>query len=118
MSNKLIGFSILVLCQCLGQLLFYISPIKIPAPVLGMLILLILLLTGKVKLEHVESTSNTLIGLMLFLLVPAGVNLLSVYDMIRGQILALILTVVISTILLMITTAHTVQYLRSHVKNS
>lgn len=118
MSRKILGFSILIGCQCLGELLFFISPIKIPAPVFGMIILLILLLSGKIELSIVESTANTLIGLMLLLLVPAGVNLLSVYDMIQGQILALILTILISSVLVMITTARTIQYLRRRVHRS
>ena len=55
---------IILVVTFVGELLHYFIPIPVPASIYGLIIMLILLCTKVVKLEHVERTSDFLIEIM------------------------------------------------------
>ena len=62
-----------------GELLHYFIPIPVPASIYGLIIMLILLCTKVVKLEHVERTSDFLIEIMPLMFIPGGVGLVTAW---------------------------------------
>ena len=78
--------------------------LPIPSAVLGMFILLVLLLTGVVKLEMIEDVSNFLLKHLTFFFIPAGVSIMTQLNLIKDSWLSFLLVALISTILVIVTT--------------
>ena len=60
-----------------SQLIEAALPVPFPASVIGMLLLLALLATGLLKIEHIREKADFLLANMAFFFLPAGVCLLS-----------------------------------------
>ena len=68
---------IILVVTFVGELLHYFIPIPVPASIYGLIIMLILLCTKVVKLEHVERTSDFLIEIMPLMFIPVSYTHLS-----------------------------------------
>lgn len=88
-----------------GERLSPLLPIKIPGSILGMLLLYGLLLSGTVKLKHVEDCSNAFLKHLAFFFVPPSIALIATWDLLKTHGLHLIAIIVISTLLIMAITA-------------
>lgn len=106
-------FGIIIGICFIGEFINYITPVAVPGNVLGMVILLILLATKTIKLEMIETVANFLLKHLAFFFIPAGVGLLASVDVIRGQWFSIILITVVSTVLVIITTGLTIQFLQN-----
>ena len=84
-----------------GELLHYFIPIPVPASIYGLIIMLILLCTKVVKLEHVEITSDFLIEIMPLMFIPAGVGLMKSWGVLKPLIIPVVVITVISLIAVM-----------------
>lgn len=83
-----------------------ISPfIVIPGNLIGMGILYVLLSTKIVKLSFIEKTGSFFLKHMSLFFVPFGVSIIASYDLIKEDILSLILTIFLSTLVSMWLTA-------------
>lgn len=58
-------------------------PFSFPASVIGMILLLLCLLTGFLKIEHVQEKADFLLGNMAFFFVPAGVSIINYFDIFK-----------------------------------
>jgi holin-like protein len=58
-------------------------PLPIPASIYGMVFLLILLLTGVIKLDQVKDAGKFLIEIMPVMFIPAGVGLMSSWNVLK-----------------------------------
>lgn len=95
-----------------GEFLNTLLGIPIPGNVLGMILLLLLLSTEIVNLEMIDEISKFLLGYLPFFFIPAGVNLLTNLEMMREQWLGIMGVIIISTILVMVVTGITIQFLQ------
>ena len=86
-----------------GELLHYFIPIPVPASIYGLIIMLILLCTKVVKLEHVERTSDFLIEIMPLML-SGGVGLVTAWGDLKDMMLPVVVITIISTIVVMAVT--------------
>ena len=68
---------IILVVTFVGELLHYFIPIPVPASIYGLIIMLILLCTKVVKLEHVERTSDFLIEIMPLMLPVVVITIIS-----------------------------------------
>jgi len=91
--------------------------IPIPGTVLGMILLLLLLLTGIIKLEMIEEVSQFLLEHLVFLFVPAGVGIVSQLNIIKAEWLPILIIMIISTALAILSTAMTIQGLRRNKRD-
>ena len=89
------------------------SVILIPSSVVGMILLFTLLQFKVLKLERIETISDFLLSNMAIFFVPAGVSLITSVDIIKENILSLIVIISISTILVMYFTAKIVDIMIS-----
>ena len=99
-------------CLAVGELIVWLTGISIPSSIIGMLLLTALLQMKVVKLEWVKGMSDFLISNLGFFFVPPGIALMLYFDIIKAELLPIVLATVISTMLVMITTGWTDQYLR------
>ena len=65
-------------------------PFSFPASVIGMILLLLCLLTGFLKIEHVQEKADFLLGNMAFFFVPAGVSIINYFDILKSTVLQLL----------------------------
>ena len=92
---------IILVVTFVGELLHYFIPIPVPASIYGLIIMLILLCTKVVKLEHVERTSDFLIEIMPLMFIPAGVGLMKSWGVLKPLIIPVVVITVISLIAVM-----------------
>ena len=84
-------------------------PIAFPASVIAMLLLLVCLLAGVLKIDHIREKSDFLLHNMSFFFIPAGVSILNYLDVLARCIVPLILICVVSTILTFAATAYAIR---------
>ncbi|MFA5576104.1 MAG: CidA/LrgA family protein [Tissierellaceae bacterium] len=89
-----------------------LSQIPVPAPVLGMILLLVSLLIGIVKLEDIELVSKFFLDHLTFLFVPSGVGLMLVWGIIKEQWAVIFLIALFTTFLAMGITGITVELVK------
>jgi len=103
--------TIIIICF-VGEFINKLLNIPIPGNVIGMIILLLLLSRGIIKLEEIDEIAGFLLDHLAFFFIPAGVNLLTNLDMMKGQWLAIMTVILLTTILVMIVTGLTIQTLQ------
>ena len=59
-------FFIIMMVSFVGEVLKYVIPLPIPAGIYGLLLLFVLLMTKKIKLQQVEKTADFLVEVMPF----------------------------------------------------
>ncbi len=95
----LAAFTILLLFQCLGEGIVFLLQLPIPGPVAGMLLLMAALLAWP-RLQHaIEEAANTLLSHLSLLFVPAGVGVYAAAGSGSGHWLAILASLVASTVL-------------------
>lgn len=105
-ATKLLqGFALLLLLQWLSTVIISLLGIPFPPPLLGMLILTALLCLGMVKENYIEDICGALIDKMALLFLPAGVSMILYLDVIRAELLPISLTLVLSSLVILISTA-------------
>ncbi len=80
--------TILFGCLAFGELIVYLTGIKLPSSIIGMLLLTLFLQLGWVKLHWVQGLSDFLVANLGFFFVPSGVALMLYFDIIEAQFLA------------------------------
>ncbi|HJD01331.1 MAG TPA: CidA/LrgA family protein [Candidatus Mediterraneibacter excrementavium] len=93
----------------LSVLVEKILPFAFPASVIGMILLFICLLSGALKIEHIQEKSDFLLENMAFFFIPAGVSIINYFDVLKNAWLQLILVCVLSTVITFAVTAWTVR---------
>lgn len=86
-----------------------VTGLKLPASIIGMLLLTLLLQLRIVKLEWVRGLTDFLIANLGFFFVPPGVALMLYFDLIKAEIVPIVAATVLSTILVLLVTGHTHQ---------
>ena len=96
-------------CLAVGELLVWLTGITLPSSIIGMLLLTALLQLKAVKLEWVKGISDFLISNMGFFFVPPGVALMLYLDVIKAELVPIVVATVVSTVLVLIVTGWTHQ---------
>ena len=94
-----------------GELLKYWIPLPVPASIYGLLLLLLALLTGIVHLEMVKETARFLIEIMPLMFIPAAVELLESWGALKGILILISITTLVSTVLVMGVSGRVTQHL-------
>jgi holin-like protein len=100
----------------LGELLQHLFKLPVPGNVLGMVILLGGLCSGLIKLEMIAEVSSFLLDHLAFFFIPAGVGIIACLGVLHGKWLAILGVCIITAVLIMVVTGHTIQWIqrRSH----
>ncbi len=94
----------------LSQVIEYLLPFAFPASVIGMVLLFLCLLTGVLKIEHIQEKSDFLLSNMAFFFIPAGVSMINYLDILKSNAIQLILICVITTVLTFGVTSFSIRF--------
>ena len=94
-----------------GEALHFLLPFPIPASIYGMLLLLLGLLTKIIPLESVKEVGTFLVEIMPVMFIPAGVGLISSWNILHPIILPISIITVVTLILVMAATGGSAQWL-------
>lgn len=97
-------FFIILLISFLGEGLHALLPLPVPASVYGLVLMLAALISGILKVEQVQETSDFLVEIMPVMFVPAGVGLLTAWSDLKPVWLSIVLITVITTVVVMAVT--------------
>ena len=86
-----------------------VLPFAFPGSVISMVILVILLMTGVVKDKHISRVSGFFVANMSFFFVPSCVGIMEHMDVILDRLLPILVICVLTTPLVYVVTAWTVQ---------
>ena len=96
--------AIIIGCLAVGEFVVWLTGVSVPSSIIGMLFLTTMLKTKVVRLEWVETTSSFLVKNMGFFFVPPGVALMLYFDVIRAELMPIVVATVVSTMLVLVTT--------------
>jgi holin-like protein len=102
--NVLRGFVLLLLCQSAGEALVRLLGLRLPGPVLGMLLLLVLLGWPPVQ-RWTRAAADALLPHLSLLFVPIGVGVIVHLGVLAEQGLRIAVVIVVSTLAGLLTTA-------------
>lgn len=83
--------------QCLGEGVSYVFRLPVPGPVIGMLLLFRFIMSRPQVADAIEPTALELLRHLSLLFIPAGVGIMVSAGKIRGDALAVIVSVAVST---------------------
>lgn len=104
-------FGIILAVTCIGELFKYFIELPIPSSIYGLVLMLTLLKTGLIKVEHVKDTGVFLIDIMPLMFIPAGVGLLLSWKQLKNMLLPVCVITIITTILVMIVSGKVTDYM-------
>lgn len=93
----------------LGEFISKFFELPIPGNVIGLIILLILLCTKIIRPSQIENISNFLLNHLAFFFIPAGVQLMSSFGLIKDSWAKLLIICILSTIIVIGSTGIIVQ---------
>lgn len=96
----------------IGELIVYFTHISLPSSIIGMLLLCLSLQLGWIKIEWVKSVSDFMIHNMALFFVPPGVGLMLYFNLIRSEIVPIVVASIVSTLLVLIVSGQTHQLFR------
>ena len=88
-----------------SQLIEAALPFPFPASVIGMVLLLLLLASGLLRVEHIQEKADFLLANMAFFFLPAGVSIMNYFDLLRSSAAALVVICLVSTVVTFAATA-------------
>lgn len=115
---NIMGELALIFGICLvGEGVAALLPVAFPASVISMVLLMVLLLTGVVKDRHIQTASHFLVANMAFFFLPSFVGLLEHIELLKSQLVPLLLIIVLTTPVVYLVTGWTVRLLMLHYRN-
>jgi putative effector of murein hydrolase LrgA (UPF0299 family) len=115
------GFTILLTCQLIGEMLTRVLHLGVPGPVLGFagLVVVLLVLSARgdiddslVSASDLGRVSTVLLSCLSLLFVPAGVGVIRHLGVIGAHGIAMAAAVALSTVITMIATVYTFVFVR------
>ena len=100
-------------CLALGELVIFLTGVKLPSSIIGMLLLTLFLKLKWIKLEWVQGMSDFLVANLGFFFVPPGVALMLYFDIIQAQFWPIVVSSVVSTLLVLVLTGWVHQLTRN-----
>ena len=97
-------FLIILAVSLMGEIFKAVLPLPIPASIYGMVLMFVFLLTGVIKLEQVRDTGRFLIEIMPVMFIPAGVGLMSSWNVLEPVLVPVSLITVITIFTVMAAT--------------
>lgn len=101
---------IITLIALIGEALSFLIPLPIPASIYGIVILLALLISGRLKVESIKDVSEFLLMIMPVMFIPAAVGLMESFSLLFSSLAAYVVILVFSTIAVMAVSGLVTQY--------
>lgn len=96
----------IVFLFCLaGEAISFFLPFTFPSTIISLLLMLVCLLCKVIKEDTIKDTSDFLLANMAFFFIPAGVEIIEHFALIRSVLIPFILIAIVSTIAVMLVSA-------------
>ena len=92
-------FGIIMLVTCIGEILKYLIPLAIPSSIYGLCLMMVLLVTGIVKVDDVKESGTFLIEIMPLMFIASGVGIVVYWKQLKTMLIPLIIITFVSTVL-------------------
>jgi len=99
-----------------AETLKYLLPLPIPAGIYGLALLLVLLMSGALKLSAVENVADFLVSVMPLMFIPAAAGLLDAWSVLRPVALSVAAITVATTVIVMVASGRLTQFLMGRSK--
>ena len=97
-------FGVILAVTFVGELLYALLPLPIPASIYGLIVMLICLGTKVVKLSQVKIAADFLIDIMPPMFIPAAVGLIVVWGDLKEILIPVVVITCLSTVIVMVCT--------------
>lgn len=104
-------FGVFLAVTFVGELLYALLPLPIPASIYGLIVMLICLGTKVVKLSQVKIAADFLIDIMPPMFIPAAVGLIVVWGDLKEILIPVVVITCLSTVIVMVCTGKVTQTL-------
>ena len=94
-------FGIILGISFLGEILYHLIPLPIPASIYGIVLMFLALMTKVIYVSDIQDASRFLLDIMPILFLPAAVGLLDSWPALRPVLLPVAVITVISTVAVM-----------------
>lgn len=94
-------FGIILGISFLGEILYHLIPLPIPASIYGIILMFVALMTKTVVVADIQETSRFLIDIMPILFLPAAVGLLDSWPALQPVLLPVAVITAVSTVAVM-----------------
>ena len=111
-------FLIILLISALGEGLYVLLPLPIPASVYGLVLMLAALISRVLTVAQVQETADFLIEIMPVMFIPAGVGLLTAWGDLKPIWIPISVIIVVTTVFVMVVTGWVTQAVTSTKENS
>lgn len=91
-------FCIILLVSFLGEAMRYFIPLPVPASIYGLLLMLLSLKFKIIKIDHVRGAALFLLEIMPIMFIPAAVELLTAWNILKVIWLQIFVISIVSTI--------------------
>jgi holin-like protein len=95
----------LLVFQCLGEGISYLFHLPVPGPVVGMMMLFSFLVLRPQAVPTLEPTAVEILRHLSLLFVPAGVGIMVSASTLSGSLIAVVVSIAVSTVLAIAVTA-------------
>ena len=109
--NFLNGITLLLFFQLVGEFASRYLKLPVPGPVLGMLLLFLVLSLRRHVPKPLDTASSAMLSHLSLLFVPAGVGMMVHFNRIADEWIPITVTLLLSTIITMLTTAAVMYWL-------
>ena len=109
---------IVFLCLFLGQVIVEGLGLPLPASIIGLLLLFLALQSGIVKLDTMQKLAKIMLDHLVLLVIPACISIMQYLYVIADDLWILLTATIISTLLVLISTAKSYEWLRRRQKHS
>jgi len=104
-------FGIILAITCAGEVMKDRIPLPIPASIYGLLLMILLLLTKRIKLEQVKEAGDFLIEIMPVMFIPAAAGLLNSWEQFKTILFPITIITVVSTVIVMFVTGKVTEFM-------
>lgn len=95
-------FLLLLVLTLVGEMFNDLVPLKIPASIWGLLLLLTMLKWKVIRVEQIEATSNFLVSILPILFIPPTLGIAAEWGRVQGLLPEIFLVVIATTTLTMV----------------
>ena len=95
---------------CIGDVLSLMLPFPFPGSVIALILLFLLLVSGSIKTEQINTLSDFLLKNMSFVFLPSTVSIIAYIDVFKSIIWQFLFICIITTVITFFATAHAVKF--------
>lgn len=106
-------FTIILAVTCAGELMKAVIPLPIPGSIYGLVLMLGLLMSGRLRVESVEETGKFLVEIMPVMFIPAAAGVMTSWGQLRPILLPVSVITAASTVLVMAVTGKVTDFMIS-----